>query len=83
MGKRTSLSDSKLAASTTNTSLDSRYDPMNIYQIIAVPADERSVHKFNGTNFTDSNSHDADTMEPATTYTLPYWFGRYHNMLAE
>ena len=83
VGKRTSLSDSKLAASTTNTSIDSRYDPMNIYQIIAVPADERSVHKFNGTNFTDSNSHDADTMEPATTYTLPYWFGRYHNMLAE
>lgn len=28
-----------------------QYSPKNIYQIKALPADERSLHKFNGANF--------------------------------
>ena len=58
------------------------FDPNNIYQMKVLPADERSLHKFNGANFDKPDGdHAPNNMEGSTTYTLPYWFGLYHNML--
>lgn len=49
-------------------------------EIRVVPFDERSVHKYNGSSYklTDDN---INRMEGSTTYTLPYWMGRYHGMI--
>lgn len=52
---------------------------------IAAP-DERSLHKFNRTSFIlwgkeNSEYYNPMMMEGSTTYTLPYWFGRYHHLL--
>lgn len=44
--------------------------------------DERSLHKYNGSTYDLNDSYDPDMMEGSTTYTLPYWMGRYHGMLA-
>lgn len=43
-------------------------------------ADERGLHKYNGSSYTLSN-HEPYCMEGSTTYTLPYWMGRYHGLL--
>ena len=43
-------------------------------------ADERGLHKYNGSSYT-LNDHQPNCMEGSTTYTLPYWMGRYHGML--
>ncbi len=45
------------------------------------PADERSMHKYNGSTYEMDNNHNPFEMEGSTTYTLPYWMGRYHGML--
>ena len=45
------------------------------------PADERSMHKYNGSTYEMDNNHNPYEMEGSTTYTLPYWMGRYHGML--
>ena len=45
-------------------------------------ADERSMHKYNGSTYEIDNAHNPGEMEGSTTYSLPYWMGRYHNMLA-
>ncbi len=45
------------------------------------PADERSMHKYNGSTYEMDNNHNPNEMEGSTTYTLPYWMGRYHGML--
>ena len=81
IGTRTSKSDAKNATSEMNTKLDPNYDPGKIYQIIVLPQDERSLHKFNNTTFTDISRGNSKNMEAATTYSLPYWMGRYHDML--
>ncbi len=47
------------------------------------PADERALHKYNGSTYGMDNNHNPYEMEGSTTYTLPYWMGRYHGMLAE
>ncbi len=47
------------------------------------PFDERSVHKYNGSTFEIDSCYEPDYMEGSTTYTLPYWMGRYHNMLTD
>ncbi len=47
---------------------------------VAAP-DERSMHKYNGSTFEIDNAHNIYEMEGSTTYTLPYWMGRYHGML--
>lgn len=49
-------------------------------EIRVVPQDERSLHKFNGSTYKLGDG-DANRMEGSTTYTLPYWMGRYHNMI--
>ena len=43
-------------------------------------ADERGLHKYNGSSYT-LNTHEPNCMEGSTTYTLPYWMGRYHGLL--
>ncbi len=47
---------------------------------VAAP-DERSMHKYNGSTYEIDNNYNPYEMEGSTTYTLPYWLGRYHNML--
>ncbi len=47
---------------------------------VAAP-DERSMHKYNGSTFEIDNAHNVNEMEGSTTYSLPYWMGRYHGML--
>ncbi len=47
---------------------------------VAAP-DERSMHKYNGSTYEIDNNHNVNEMEGSTTYTLPYWLGRYHGMI--
>lgn len=47
------------------------------------PADERAMHKYNGSTYEMDNCHNPGEMEGSTTYSLPYWMGRYHGMLVE
>lgn len=47
---------------------------------IAAP-DERAIHKFNNSTYVLEDHHSPYSMEGSTTYTLPYWMGRYHAML--
>ncbi len=48
--------------------------------ITVVPQDERNLHKFNGSTY-ELEGGNSNKMEGSTTYTLPYWLGRYHNMI--
>ncbi len=45
------------------------------------PADERALHKYNGSSYRLDTDHNPNCMEGSTTYTLPYWMGRYHGLL--
>lgn len=54
---------------------------MNIYEMKVLPADERSIHKFNGATFEDIARGSLTEMEASTLFTLPYWMGVYHKML--
>lgn len=47
---------------------------------VAAP-DERSMHKYNENSYLLTAYHHSGFMEGSTTYTLPYWMGRYHGML--
>ncbi len=47
---------------------------------VAAP-DERALHKYNGSSYEIDNNYNPNEMEGSTTYTLPYWMGRYHGML--
>lgn len=47
---------------------------------VAAP-DERALHKYNENSYILNNHHNSTQMEGSTTYTLPYWLGRYHGML--
>ncbi len=47
---------------------------------VAAP-DERALHKYNENSYILNNHHSTTWMEGSTTYTLPYWLGRYHGML--
>ena len=51
------------------------------YEWKVAPADERALHKYNGSTYEMDNCHNIYEMEGSTTYTLPYWMGRYHGML--
>lgn len=53
-----------------------------IEQKVAAP-DERAFHKYNGSSFDLDDAHNIYEMEGSTTYSLPYWMGRYHSMLEE
>ena len=45
------------------------------------PADERAMHKYNGSTYEMDCAHNPGEIEGSTTYSLPYWMGRYHGML--
>lgn len=47
---------------------------------VAAP-DERQLHKYNGSSYALGDESNCEWMEGSTTYTLPYWMGRYHGML--
>ena len=52
----------------------------NLRWKVAAP-DERALHKFNNSTYKLDSDHSPYSMEGSTTYTLPYWMGRYHGML--
>ena len=45
------------------------------------PADERSFQKYNASSYELSSCYNPGEIEGSTTYSLPYWMGRYHGML--
>lgn len=51
---------------------------------VAAP-DERALHKYNRPSYVlkghDEEYYQPLMMEGSTTYTLPYWLGRYHHLL--
>lgn len=47
------------------------------------PFDERAMHKYNGSTYQLDNCYNPNEAEGSTTYSLPYWMGRYHGMLTE
>lgn len=49
---------------------------------VAAP-DERAFHKYNNTSAKLHGEYNPNEMEGATTYTLPFWMGLYHNMLTD
>ena len=49
----------------------------NLKWKVAAP-DERALHKFNNSTYKLDSDHSPYAMEGSTTYTLPYWMGRYH-----
>ena len=44
------------------------------------PADERSFQKYNASSYELSSCYKPGEIEGSTTYSLPYWMGRYHGM---
>jgi hypothetical protein len=57
LGKRISPYDISLADKPINYNVFPDYKPNMIYQIKALPADERSLHKFNGASFDNIDSN--------------------------
>lgn len=53
------------------------------FEWAVAPADERALHKYNGSSYVMDGAYNPGEMEGSTTYSLPYWMGRYHNMLVE
>ncbi len=47
---------------------------------VAAP-DERALGKYNQCTYNLTRPYNTDIKESSTTYTLPYWMGRYHGML--
>ena len=45
------------------------------------PADERSFQKYNASSYALDDCYNPGEIEGSTTYSLPYWMGRYHGML--
>ena len=81
IGTRTSKTDMENADNPTNKLIFPEYNPENIYQIKVLPQDERSYHRYNRSSFTNNSRSRPTNMEASTTYSLPYWMGRYHNMI--
>ena len=54
---------------------------LNNFKWAVAPFDERSMHKYNGSTYEMDNNYNPGEMEGSTTYSLPYWMGRYHGML--
>lgn len=81
LGQRMSKYDAQDATHDINTKISPDYDPNNIYEFKVLPQDERYMHKYNGTFFYAIDWDGSNNIEGSTTYSLPYWLGRYHNML--
>lgn len=82
IGQRVLESDGKYFSRPANAQVAEDYDPMKIYEFKILPSDERGLHKFNGATFQNIDRGNPNSMEACTLYTLPYWMGVYHNMLA-
>ena len=54
---------------------------LNNFKWAVAPFDERAMHKYNGSTYEMDNCYNPNEMEGSTTYSLPYWMGRYHGML--
>jgi hypothetical protein len=54
---------------------------LNNFEWAVAPFDERAMHKYNGSTYEMDNCYNPNEMEGSTTYSLPYWMGRYHGML--
>lgn len=54
---------------------------LNKLEWAVAPFDERAMHKYNGSTYEMDNCYNPNEMEGSTTYSLPYWMGRYHGML--
>ena len=54
---------------------------LNNLEWAVAPFDERAMHKYNGSTYEMDNCYNPNEMEGSTTYSLPYWMGRYHGML--
>lgn len=54
---------------------------LNNFDWAVAPFDERAMHKYNGSTYEMDNCYNPNEMEGSTTYSLPYWMGRYHGML--
>ncbi len=54
---------------------------LNNLEWAVAPFDERAMHKYNGSTYEMDNCYNPYEMEGSTTYSLPYWMGRYHGML--
>ncbi|MBR6618762.1 MAG: hypothetical protein IKK85_00290 [Clostridia bacterium] len=55
---------------------------MNLDWAVAAP-DERAFHKYNESSYQLDSWYNTNRMQGSTTYTLPFWLGMYHGMLAE
>lgn len=55
---------------------------MNLDWAVAAP-DERCLHKYNTSSYELDRWYNPYCMQGSTTYTLPFWLGMYHGMLAE
>ncbi len=44
-------------------------------------ADERTFQKYNASSYELNDCYNPGEIEGSTTYSLPYWMGRYHGML--
>lgn len=76
--KQTSIIDESQSAIMQAVSLF--LGAMKLDYAVAAP-DERSIHKYNGNSYQLESGRSPDRMEASTTYTLPYWMGRYHGLL--
>jgi len=56
IGRRLHWPDSIYVQRPVNFKINPDYDPMNIYEFKVLPADERSIHKFNGATFANADS---------------------------
>ena len=81
IGQRSSKTDAKNANNPINKKVMPNYDPYKIYEIKVLPQDERALHRYDRSSFKKNSADESNSIETAYTYTLPYWLGRYHNML--
>ncbi len=51
IGRRKHKTDAISVSRDINFKINPNYDPLNIYDYKVLPADERSIHKFNGATF--------------------------------
>jgi hypothetical protein len=79
--KRKHTTDSAYIERPLNKKTVPDYNTSNLYEIKVLPKDERSMYKFNSATFDKPYRGSNNSMEPPTTYTLPYWLGVYHKMI--
>lgn len=56
-------------------------DALDVARHVVLPADERSIHTWNRSLTIITGDINPNGLCASTTYTLPYWMGRYHELL--